>query len=251
MTHRDRVVAIVVATLAVLVAGWLLLVSPEREKASKLGTEVSAAQSALSAAEGELSSARTAQAQYVSAYASIVGLGKAVPAADEVPSLIYQLERASNSKNVEFTSIVSSAAGSGTGSSSAGSSATSAAAGAASSAGFSQMPFTFIFDGTYFDLEHLFEQLNRFTLRTASGSLQVSGRLLTIQSVKLTPVGTAAGSSGPVQLTGTITATAYVLPASQGLTAGASPSSPAGATATASARGSSAPATPAVVEVTP
>lgn len=242
MTGRDRIVVIVLATVAVLGAGWMLVVSPEREKASKLGGQVASAQSTLNSAEGELSQARSAQTQYASAYASVVGLGKAVPAQDEVPSLIYQLERASNSKNVEFASITTSGG--------SGSSSTAAAAPAAASAGFTAMPFTFIFNGTYFDLEHLFEGLDRFTLRTTSGSLQVSGRLLTIQSVKLTPIGTTA-TGGPVRLTGTITATAYVLPASEGLTAGATPSSPSGAATTASAAGSTSAATPAVVEVNP
>ncbi len=50
------------------------------------------------------------------------------------------------------------------------------------------MPFTFVFNGSFVDLYHLFQQLDRFTVRTASGGLQVSGRLLTIQSVKLAPV---------------------------------------------------------------
>ena len=48
-------------------------------------------------------------------------------------------------------------------------------------------------------------------MRTASGGLQVSGRMLTIQSAKLAPV-PASGSTAPsTRLTGTITATAYVL----------------------------------------
>src|SRR6202035_3572138 len=100
----------------------------------------------------------------------------------EVPALIYQLTRASNQKKVSFSSIASASAG-GSGSSSA------PAASSAASAGFSQMPFTFIFEGGFFDLEHLFQQLNGFALRGASGGLQVSGRLLTVQSVKLAPVG--------------------------------------------------------------
>ena len=50
------------------------------------------------------------------------------------------------------------------------------------------MPFTFVFNGSFVDLDHLFPQINRFTIRTTSGALQVSGRLLTIQSIKLLPV---------------------------------------------------------------
>jgi len=78
-------------------------------------------------------------------------------------------------------------------------------------AGFTQMPFTFVFNGTFFDLEHLLNKLDAFTVRAASGSLHVSGRLLTIQGIKLAPL--TEGSAAPkgttaVPLTGTITPSA-------------------------------------------
>ncbi len=99
------------------------------------------------------------------------------------------------------------------------------------------MPFTFVFEGGFFDLERLFRQLTAFTVQRPSGSLVVSGRLLTIQGVKLSPATGASEKSGSPQnnLTGTITASAYVLPAGQGLTGSATPSSPTGASAPASA----------------
>jgi hypothetical protein len=249
MTARDRGVLIGIATLAVLGAVWFMLVAPEREKASKLGTSVSAASAQLATAESELANARQAQTRYTTAYASIVNLGKAVPPAQEVPSLIYQPDQASNQKRVEFNSIASGASGGAAGASGSGGPSGASATSAATSNVFTQMPFTFVFNGGFFDLEHLFQQLNRFTQRTASGSLQISGRLLTVQSVKLAPLqsgGAAAGPSGV--LSGTITATAYVLPASQGLTAGASPTAPSGVGASSS---SSSPTTPAIARVTP
>ena len=242
MTGRDRIVIVVLAALAVVAAAWLLVLAPEREKASKLGAEVSTAQSQLTAAEGQVSAARGAEAGYPAAYTSLVSLGKAVPTGQEVPSLIVQLARASGEKQVEFTSITSGGSAAG---SSSGAGSSSAAASAAASAGFSAMPFTFVFNGSFFDLYDLFQQLNRFTLRTSSGSLRVSGRLLTIQGVQLTP-GTSSGAGKPSgQLTGTITATAYVLPASQAA-AGATATSPTGAQTT-SGSASSSPATPAVI----
>jgi Tfp pilus assembly protein PilO len=219
VTTRDRLVLIGVMALALLAAVWLLLVSPERKTASKLSSEVSAASAQLASAQGDAASAQAAQRRYSAAYSSVVSLGKAVPASEEVPSLMYQIAQATNEKHVEFNSITS---GGGTGGSSTGSTSSTVAA-AAVSAGFTQMPFTFVFGGSFNDLYHLFRQLNAATVRTSSGGLQVSGRLLTLQAVKLEPA--AAGSSSQ-QLTGTITATAYVLPASQGLTAGATPTSP-------------------------
>jgi outer membrane murein-binding lipoprotein Lpp len=245
MTARDRIVIVVLAALAVLAAAWLLAVAPERQQATKLSTQVSTARAQLAAAEGQVSSARSAQAGYPTAYASLVSLGKAVPTGQEVPSLIYQLAQASNQKQVDFSSIVNGAS---TGGSSASPSPTVAATGAA----FTQMPFTFVFNGGFFDLYHLFQQLNRFTLRTSSGGLRVSGRLLTIQSVKLAPLPSSSAQGPSDELTGTITAAAYVLPAGQGLTGGATATSPAGASATqttSSSSTSSSATTPAVIGV--
>lgn len=234
MTTRDRLVLAVVAALVVLGAFWVLLVSPERKTASKLSSEVSTASAQLATVQGEASNALVAQQRYSAAYTSVVNLGKAVPPSEEVPSLIYQLAQASNQKNVEFSSITSGASGASTPASS------SAATPTAAPTGFTQMPFTFVFTGGFSDLYHLFLQLNKATVRTTSGGLRVSGRLLTLQGVKLEPVADAApGESGAQKLTGTITATAYVLPAAQGLTAGATPGSPAPAAGAASPAGTS------------
>jgi len=269
MTTRDRLVLMAMLVLGVLAAGWMLGVSPEREKAAKLDTEVGTAQATLATAQGQLAEAQGAQSQYATAYASVVKLGKAVPADEEVPSLVYELDQATHQKDVEFNSI---AAGSGTSGSSPGASASAtsstSALGAAASAGFAQMPFTFIFRGTFSDLYHLLHQVDDFTLHT-TGGVHVTGRLLTIQSanLELKPEGTseAASSQGhgsskgsssgkEEQLLGTITASAYVLPPGQGLTGGATPAGPAGTSATpASGTGSSSssPTAPALVKVTP
>ena len=244
MTNRDRMVLIGLSVLAVLAAGWILVVSPERQQASKLQAQVSTAQTELSGAEGKLASARTAQSQYASAYTSIVSLGKAVPPTAEVPSLIFQLSQATGQKDVEFSSITAG------GGSSASASPAASAAGAAA-AGFTAMPFTFIFNGSFFNLEQIFHRIDSFASSSSSGSIQVSGRLLTIQSVKLSPQDTTGtkGSSGV--LSGTITATAYELPATQGLTGSGTTATPGGVAPAATSGAASSPTAPATVSVTP
>lgn len=260
MTARDRMVVIVIAALGVLAAVWLLAVAPERQQAAKLATEVSAARAQLASAESQVSSASAAQARYEAAYASIVRLGKAVPASQEVPSLIYQLAQATNEKNVEFASITATVPGVGGAAASPAASSSAAGASATAGAGFTQMPFTFVFNGGFDSLYSLFQQLDGFALHTSSGGLRVSGRLLTIQSVKLAPVSESSSGSGSgsskgnssEQLSGTITATAYVLPAGQTLTGGASATGPAGTTTqTASTGASSSPTPPAIARVSP
>jgi hypothetical protein len=242
MTGRDRIVLMVIAVIAVAAGGWLLVVSPVRKEAKKYQEQLTTAQSTLSTAQSELASAKSAQTQYASAYASVVRLGKAVPPSQEVASLVYELEQVSNQRSVSFNSIVSGAAAA------AASSSTSTVA---ATAGFTQMPFTFVFEGGFFSLEHLFRGLTGFTTHTTSGGLSVSGRLLTIQSVKLLPE--TGGKGRHPKLTGTVTATAYELPAGQGLTSGATSTSPTGATTPAAvpSPAASSPTAPAVARVTP
>jgi hypothetical protein len=253
MTTRDRLVMMGIVSLVVLAAGWLMVVSPERQQASKIVAQVSTAHQQLEEAHTQVSSAQAARAQYSSAYASIVRLGKAVPPKEEIPSLVYQLDQASAQKDVDFASITDTGV-----TAASGSSAGTAASATATPAAFTPVPFTFIFKGTYFSLYHLFNELNHFDLRTTAGGLQVTGRLLTVQDANLDlKESTDSGSSGSGNglLTGTITATAYVLPASQGLTGGATSAGPTGAAGTATpasgSSSSSTPSTPAVVKVNP
>jgi hypothetical protein len=255
MTTRDRLMLIGIVALAVVLGAWFMAVAPERERAAKVTAEVEAARQRVAAAESEANSASSARAQYSTAYASLVSLGQAVPSSPETPALIYMLDKATHSRNIQFSSITTSSSGS--------SSGASAAAPAAPSAGFTQEPFTFVFDGSFVDLYKLLNQLEGFTLQTSSGALHVNGRLLTIDGVSLAPKAaesqSSSGSGKPKagQLTATITATAYMLPAGASALGGATAGGPAAAaagsssTATASTPSTGSTVAPAVVKASP
>jgi Tfp pilus assembly protein PilO len=255
MTTRDRLIGMGLAAALILLAVWFLLVSPEKKQVSKLNEEVATARQSLAAAQQKLSGARTAEAQYSTAYASIVRMGEAVPPSAQVPALVYDLDQLSNSKHIDFNSITAS------GASSSSSSSSSSSASSSSSGGFKQLPVSLTFSGSFFDLYNLFNQLDGLATENENGEVLISGRLLTIQGVSLTvnnesSAATAASSKksgGESKLTGTVTATAYSLPGSQGLTAGATPAGPAGASTPQPASGAGqTPSTPAaVVGVTP
>jgi hypothetical protein len=257
MTTRDRLMLVGILAVAILVGGYIKLVAPERQKASKISAEVASERQQLQSAEAQAAEAANSRNRYAAAYASLVSLGPAVPASGETPSLLYALASATHNRNVKFQSI--SATGSGAGAApAAGSpagSAGAAAAAAASSQAFSQQPFSFIFGGTFADLYHLLYQLEGFTTQTTAGALHVNGRLLTIDGIQLAPTqaGAAAGSGAgnKHELMVTVTATAYVLPPGQSPLGGASPSAPAGLTPASSASGGSSPATAAVVKAGP
>ncbi len=229
MTTRDRLMLVGIVAMAALLGLWFTTVAPERERASKVTAEVEAARQQVATAESQADSATNARARYSAAYTSLVSLGQAVPASAETPALIYALDKASHRRDIQFSSITNGSTGS--------SGASASAAPVAASAGFTQQSFTFVFNGTFVDLYKLFNQLEGFTVQAPSGSLHVNGRLLTINSVSLAPdAGEAQGPGSKKksgQLTGTVTATAYVLPTGQTALGGATPSGPAGATATA------------------
>ncbi len=244
MTTRDRIVLMAVVVLVLLAGGWVLVVSPERKQAGAEQAQVQSARQQLETAKSQANSARVAEQRYNAAYSSVVSLGKAVPPSEEVPSLIYQLELASDQRDIEFTSITSGNSSGSSGSSSAAASAATSATPAA----FTPMPFTFVFKGSFEGLAHLLGQIDGFAQRNTTGHLTVSGRLLTIQGAEIT-VQNTSGSGSSAALTATITATAYVLPASQGLTGSATASGP-GSTTT-SPTSSAGPTTAAVVKATP
>lgn len=218
MTKRDRIVLVAVVAIAIVGVGWVKFVSPERKRASEVQSKVTEAEAALGRARTELAEAKQAQQRFSTAYSSLVSLGEAVPAAQEVSSLVYAVDEASGKAKVKFLSITAG-----------GSSSTApveSALGAAPGAGFQQLPFTFTFAGSFFDLYHLMERLQGFTATTSSGKVKVSGRLLTIDGVTLQAA--TSGETAAGQLSGTVTATAYVLPAGETTTAGATPAAPAG-----------------------
>lgn len=85
--------------------------------------------------------------------------------------------------------------------------------------GLDSVPLDFSFRGRFFDLADFFHRLKRF-VHLANGDVVVRGRLLTIDSVKMT-----VGENGRIEAS--VKATVYLAPQTEGVTAGASPGGPA------------------------
>jgi Tfp pilus assembly protein PilO len=194
MTARDRLVVAVLAAVAAVALMWLGLVSPKRNEASKLGKQVSAAQTRLAAAEAQVAQARVAAQSYPQNVQAVASLYRAVPADDGVPKLLVALDRTSHQKRVDFHVVTVGAGGAQAG----GASATAAPG------GLQSVPFSFTFNGGYIDLQHFLHAVDRYT-RTSGANVVAHGRLLVVQSVGLTPQ-----STGGTQAT--VTATAYSQP---------------------------------------
>jgi Tfp pilus assembly protein PilO len=116
LTDRDRKVLIFVVPVLVILAYWMLLLSPQRQAADKAADEVATQQGRRDTAQARLDAARNAKQDFSADYRQIVRLGKAIPATVDMPSLIVQLDGAAQGTGIRFTKIktgerVDSAAG--------------------------------------------------------------------------------------------------------------------------------------------
>jgi type II secretory pathway pseudopilin PulG len=235
MTGRDRIVILVVLALGAVVAGWMLVVSPKRDQASALSTQISAQQSQLDSARSQLAAGETARAAFAGQYAELAKLGEAVPPDDDVPSLIYQVQNAAQAAKVSFRGLqLGSAVGSSSSTPPSSSSSSSSTPGATTpapaqlppgaavgAAGLPTEQFNFTLTGNFFHLANFFNRLQNFV--TSRGStLLISGRLMTINGINLVPAAT-----GFPQITASVSATTYIVPATQGAFGGATPAGPA------------------------
>jgi len=231
------VAMLVVAALAI--AFWVLLLSPEREEAAKLGTQIEQVESSLSQHEAEVSAGEEARKQFPVDYQKLVVLGKAVPAGDETASLLVQVSGIAKRSHVQFKDIsLGAEGGSGEAPESApptGASPTEAAASllplgaTVGPAGLAVMPYTLSFEGSFFQVARFIKGLDSL-VKTQNEEVRVDGRLITVDSFSLSG---GEGEAGPSStLTAEFNVTTYVTPPEQGLTAGASPTSPGGLSAT-------------------
>ena len=216
-TYRALLVVIVAA---VAVGGYCkFALAPKRQEAAALEQQVIEAQTQLGQTRATIASYRDAKGQYQANRATVVRLGKAVPADDDTRSLVVQLDAAAKRSGIDFDSVNvngSGAPGSGL------------APGAVSAGAFSAMPFSFNFSGEFSTLGEFFSRLERFV--TVKGDqIAVSGRLMRVESISLAP-----GTDGWPSLDAQVGASSYIVPeaADPSAGAGAGPGGAVGATAT-------------------
>lgn len=251
MTRRNTIIIAVVAAAAVIGAYWFLLLAPKQQEAKTLDGQIVTKQGELTAARTQLASYETARSAYRSNYATVARLGKAVPSDDDVRSLMVQINGAAGSSKVDFRTIsLGSDAGAAAATSPEDAKAgqgTTPPPGAQSvgSAGFAAMPFALTFRGDFFNLGDFFQRVDRFVSVRDRG-LDVTGRLMLLNSISLEPDAT----KGFPKIKAQISATTYLVPATEGLTAGATPQGPVAVTAPGNAAPTPAPAAPSTTTAT-
>jgi Tfp pilus assembly protein PilO len=220
VSRTFRILIVAVAAAGVVGGYWKLVLAPKRERAASLAKELSMQEAKAAQAQATLASYRQAKAAYKSNYATLVGLGKAVPKDDDTRSLVVQLDASAKRSGVDFDNIDVNFTGSASASPAVTAASTGAAKtppGAISTGNFAVMPFTLSFTGRFDGLASFFSRLERFV--TVRGDrIAVNGRLLRIESLTLQPADT-----GWPAVSAQIGAASYILPEGASQAAPAAP----------------------------
>jgi Tfp pilus assembly protein PilO len=266
--RREQLVLAGLAVVGIAVGFWLLILGPKRDDASKAADQVDQLESSLSDAQQQVAAGEKARRSFGVDYRRLVVLGKAVPADDEQASLLVQLQNQASRSGVEFQSIdlsadsnsttipppttsttdstsTSSASGDSSSTDSSSSSttttatpapATEAAAsmlpigGSVGPAGLPVMAYDLTFTGEFFQIADFMRRVDSM-VDMRDGTVDVHGRLLTVNGFTLEPSDQSQSLTNPV-LTAHLNVTTYLTPPDQGVTGGATPAGPPSASPT-------------------
>jgi Tfp pilus assembly protein PilO len=254
VSRNDRMILLVVPVVVAVVAFWFMVLAPKQDKAKKLDQQLTELQSSVTTQQQAAQAGLAARKHFASDYHKLVVMGKAVPVDDETASLLVQLNTISQAAGTSFRKIdlTQGATASGTtapapaapaapapttssdSSSSSSVPATTAAPATESSAallpigatvgsaGLPTLPYSLTFRGSYHQIADFLEGVDGL-VKSGKGTVAANGRLVTIDSFDMAP----SDNGAPGTLDAVLNVTTYVTPASQGLTAGATPTSPA------------------------
>ena len=251
-TTQKWVALSLAAALAILGGGWLLLVSPERQKAAGLREQVLMQQSSNAQQETRVEVLRGKAEALPEKKAEIADIAARIPAEPALPDLVRALTAAARSADVELVSVAPGAPAP-VAATEVAAAVPAAPAGTApvepapvdggASGGLSMIPLTISVAGGFYEVEQFVAELEELR------------RALRLTALTLTPGGgpaaaaAQAGVANGRSLTTTITAQAYMAGA-----ASAAPAAPTGASVASGATtvtGAGAPADAATPDAAP
>lgn len=250
MRGTDRLILVALPLFALVVGFYLLVVSPKQGEAGELQDQIDQLESSIQASEAQIASAEAARADFPKNYGELVALGRAVPEDDDQATLVYDLAELSRKNEVEFRRFELIDTGGGDvapapapapapgaeqgapppegapATPAVATEATAALLPIGASVGPAGLPvshYEFSFLGDFFEMASFFSDIDANVETSGKGDPEVSGRLLTIDGFALT----GDQISGFPSVEANFSVTAYLVPAEQGLDAGATPAGPA------------------------
>jgi Tfp pilus assembly protein PilO len=153
------IAGIVVGLLVFGVAGYFVLISPQRSKAASLKKETAATQQQI---DQYRTLAAQAKATPPIRVAELFRLTKAMPDTIDMPGVLLELSRVARASGIEFDSI--------------------SPQGPSVATGYSSFPITLEFDGNYYELADFLFRL-RSLVRVHEGRLDAQGRLFVVDTI--------------------------------------------------------------------
>ena len=105
LTGRDRKILFALIPVVAIVGYWFLLLAPKHKEASKIKDQLTQAQQVRDAAQQKASQLSGAKRSFGADYATVIRLGKSIPASVDMPSLLVQLDRAARGTGIKFTDV--------------------------------------------------------------------------------------------------------------------------------------------------
>ena len=255
MKGTDRTILFALPLIALAIGFYLLVLSPKQKEAGELQDKIDSLNSEITLAESEISTAESARAAFSKNYADIVKLGTAVPEDDDQATLISDLNEMGANNDLDFQSFqisddaaateaptapapteTSSSTDTTTETSTTTTASTTTAAAtetaaatlpigaAVGPAGLPITPYTLNYTGGFFDMAGLFADLDdRVKVSDDGGNPVAHGRLMTVDGFAMS----ADPVKGFPSVAAQIAVTTYMVPADQGIAAGATPAGPA------------------------
>jgi type IV pilus assembly protein PilO len=156
---RQWTVFTVLAVIAVLVAGWMLMIKPQRSHAADLRDQATQVQSGNDQLRNQISSLKAQAKDLPKQQARLAVIEQKIPDNPALPSLIRSLSDAADGAGVDLVSLAPSQP---TALASTGTPATTVTAGkpaAPAAPALEQVPVTLSVTGTYFNIEQFVSNL--------------------------------------------------------------------------------------------
>lgn len=168
--HR-RLAAFAVINLALLIAGWVMLVSPQRHGAAAAAAQAQSVEGELAALKGSSQGPSNQPAIHT---ADLYALDTALPSQMDQPDLLFELDRLATAADVSILNL-------------------SPQAPVAATTNYTVQPISLSLNGTYFHLTRFIRSL-RLLVTERHGRLIAHGPLFAVTSVALAP-GAAADAT--------------------------------------------------------
>jgi Pilus assembly protein, PilO len=108
LSDRDKKIVVILIPLLAVLGYWFLLLSPKREEATKAEVQLAKQEKRRDSAQQRVSQLSAAKTSFASDYTQMARLGKAIPSAVDMPSLIVQLDAAARGTGIHFKKIARS-----------------------------------------------------------------------------------------------------------------------------------------------